>query len=99
MKTEGMFDARIHFGQGKTATTILTEDGCHYPVIHEPYSHRAPVDLVTPRVPSAPGRLRRGDRPMHRTTMTIAKPPWQSDYTTTNKHVSYHFISCCIQRH
>lgn len=94
MKSEGIFDSRIHYGQGKTATTILTEDGCYYPVIHEPYSHRVPP-VLPPRAPSAPGRLRRGDRPMHRTTFSVAKAPWEPDYVTTNRHVS-NFNSKCL---
>ncbi|XP_005098209.1 uncharacterized protein LOC101852406 [Aplysia californica] len=79
-----IFDHRINFGQGKTARTLLTEEGCHYPVIHEPYSHRAYYGQ--PRSPSAPARPRRGDRRMHQTTLTVAKPPWAPDYTTTNNH-------------
>lgn len=82
-----MFQDRINHGQGKTAMTILTEGGCNYPVIHEPYSHRAHYDHSrSVRSPSAPARVRRGERPMHQTTMTIAKPPWDADFTTTTNH-------------
>ncbi|KAL3876580.1 hypothetical protein ACJMK2_034414 [Sinanodonta woodiana] len=72
---------RVRLGQGKAATTLLTEDGCYYPVIsHLSYSDRQ-------RAQSAPHRVGGGTRPMHRTTLTLAKPPWTSTqgYTTTNK--------------
>lgn len=81
-RTMPMFENRINFGQGKTATTILDSEGYHYPVIHEPYSHTAYYGQQ--RNTSAPARIKRGDRPMHKTTMTVAKPPWESDYTTTS---------------
>ena len=85
---EPMFDSRINFGQGKVATTILTEEGCHYPVIHEPYTHRLNNRIQSPA--SAPVRRhRKGDRPMHKTTMTIAKPPWDGDFMTTSNQVRY----------
>ncbi|KAK7003261.1 hypothetical protein BgiMline_004702 [Biomphalaria glabrata] len=87
MASETFFDARINFGQGKTATTLRTEDGCYYPVIHEPYSHHAYYGQS--RSNSAPPR--RGDRPMHKTTLTIAKPPWSPNYhyvTTTKQYFS-----------
>uniref|UniRef100_A0A0B6ZC06 Uncharacterized protein n=1 Tax=Arion vulgaris TaxID=1028688 RepID=A0A0B6ZC06_9EUPU len=71
------------FGQGKTATTILTDSGYHYPVIHEPYSQR--VYYKRDRSTSVPLRVAKGNRPMHRTTLTIAKPPWSPDYDTTHK--------------
>ncbi|CAL1541343.1 unnamed protein product [Lymnaea stagnalis] len=77
-----LFDSRIEHGQGKTVTTILTEDGCYYPVVHEPYSHRAYYGQ--PRCLSAPVKRLRGERQMHRTTLTIAKPPWSPDYVTTS---------------
>ncbi|KAH9498431.1 hypothetical protein Btru_008243 [Bulinus truncatus] len=77
-----LFDARIQYGQGKTATTLLTEDGCYYPVIHEPYSHRA---YYNPRRSNSAPLHQLGDRPMHKTTFSIAKPPWSSDYLTTSK--------------
>ncbi|GFS15173.1 hypothetical protein ElyMa_004925500 [Elysia marginata] len=86
-----LFEPRVRYGQGKTAMTILTEGGYTYPVIHEPYSHRAhygPKARHQEGVPEAPssGRVRRGERPMHRSTLTISKPPWEPDFTTTNKH-------------
>lgn len=87
MDFDSLFDSRILFGQGKTATTLLTESGCHYPVIHEPYSHRAYYGQS--RAASVPVRHERGERPMHKTTLTIAKPPWSPDYVTTHKQVSY----------
>lgn len=81
-----MFEPRIRFGQGKTARTILTEGGYTYPVIHEPYSHRARYGGRKPQDQDVScERVRRGDRPMHRSTLTIAKPPWESDFTTTSK--------------
>ncbi|RUS83687.1 hypothetical protein EGW08_008535 [Elysia chlorotica] len=97
-----LFEPRVRYGQGKTAMTILTEGGYTYPVIHEPYSHRAYYGRRTRAQPGgetsqtsqtsqrseAPpsGRVRRGDRPMHQSTLTIAKPPWEPDFTTTSKH-------------
>ncbi|BFZ03536.1 hypothetical protein BsWGS_06575 [Bradybaena similaris] len=82
-ESEQLLDSRILFGQGKTATTILTEGGYYYPVIHEPFSHRAYYGRSHPSTSSSIPR--KGDRPMHRTTLTIAKPPWSPDYTTTHK--------------
>ncbi|KAK3789589.1 hypothetical protein RRG08_016267 [Elysia crispata] len=88
-----LFEPRVRYGQGKTAMTILTEGGYTYPVIHEPYSHRAHYARRTQQqggesqtAPTASGRVRRGDRPMHQSTLTIAKPPWEPDFTTTSKH-------------
>lgn len=70
-------------GQGKSATTILTEGGYIYPVVSENcYNDRF-------RIKSAPYIYGRGVRPMHRSTLSIAKPPWnsQEDYkTTTNQY-------------
>ena len=89
-----IFEPRVRYGQGKTAMTILTEGGYTYPVIHEPYSHRAyygrKMQQQSRKPEAAPScdRVRRGERPMHQSTLTIAKPPWESDFTTTNKHVS-----------
>ncbi|CAG5118496.1 unnamed protein product [Candidula unifasciata] len=82
-ENEQLFGSRISFGQGKTATTILTEGGYYYPVIHEPYNLRA-ADRQ-PRPWTSSSSPRKGDRPMHRTTLTIAKPPWSPDYTTIHK--------------
>ena len=83
MAAHQMFEPRILYGQGKRATTLLTEDGCVYPII----AHEAKRDRI--RHTSAPQhvRIRRGERPMHRSTLTLAKPPWEPDYTTTNKQV------------
>lgn len=69
----------VKYGQGKTACTILTEDGCIYPVISSlSYSDRTK---------SAPYQYGRGVRAMHKSTLTIAKPSWspKDDFKTTNK--------------
>ncbi|XP_033755444.1 uncharacterized protein LOC117338268 isoform X1 [Pecten maximus] len=70
----------VLFGQGKSANTLLTEDGCHYPVISPAYTDRM-------RAASAPYEYGKGVRAMHKTTLTIAKPPWDSRdaYKTSNK--------------
>lgn len=78
-------------GQGKRAVTLLTEGGCHYPVI----SHYSYADRHE-RAKSAPqfaGGVR-GLRPMHRTTMPVAKAPWRPEevYLTTSKRVRCRFI-------
>lgn len=70
----------VLFGQGKTATTLLTEDGCVYPIISSfSYNDRY-------RAQTAPYVYGRGVRPMHRTTFTLAKAPWRPDdaYKTMN---------------
>lgn len=67
-------------GQGKAATTILTEGGYIYPIVStNSYNDRF-------RIKSAPYEYGRGVRSMHRTTFQIAKPPWdsQEDYKTTS---------------
>ncbi|XP_025114202.1 uncharacterized protein LOC112576143 [Pomacea canaliculata] len=80
MEANPIFPPRIMFGQGKRTMTLLTEDGCVYPII----AHDAKNDRpASHRRYSAP--VRRGDRPMHRTTLLIAKAPWQPDYTTTTR--------------
>ncbi|KAL8580397.1 hypothetical protein ACOMHN_020874 [Nucella lapillus] len=81
MAAQPMFEPRILYGQGKQARTLLTQDGCVYPII----GHEAKADRV--RHTSAPqhARIQHGERPMHRSTLTLAKPPWNADYTTTNK--------------
>ncbi|WAQ96568.1 hypothetical protein MAR_029258 [Mya arenaria] len=71
-------------GQGKRSVTLLTEGGCHYPVI----SHYSYLDRCD-RARSAPqnaGRIR-GSRPMHRTTLLMAKGPWTAGegFLTTSK--------------
>ncbi|KAL5019171.1 hypothetical protein ScPMuIL_004893 [Solemya velum] len=74
----------VEFGQGRSATTLLTEDGCFYPVVSSlAYNDRK-------RVNSAVGYFGRGHRPMHRTTLAMAKPPWtvKDGYLTTSKQ--YH---------
>lgn len=77
-----MFEPRILHGTGKRVTTLLTEDGCIYPII----GHDAKNDRL--RMTSAPqhgSRILRGERPMHQTTLMLAKPPWIPDYTTTSQ--------------
>lgn len=74
----------LGLGQGKRAVTLLTEGGCHYPII----SHYSYIDRQD-RARSAPqnaGRIR-GTRPMHQTSFMISKPPWTADqaYRTTHK--------------
>lgn len=85
MTTKDMFEPRILHGTGKRVIALLTQDGCIYPVI----AHDAKNDRK--RFTSAPqygARILRGERPMHQTTLLLAKPPWDADYTTTNKQ--YH---------
>ncbi|XP_064618320.1 uncharacterized protein LOC135482322 [Liolophura sinensis] len=68
-------------GQGKCAATILTESGWHYPVINErSYRDRR-------RAETAPFNTGRGARPMHTSTLSVAKPPWDpvTGFSTTNK--------------
>ncbi|XP_048758490.2 uncharacterized protein LOC125668402 isoform X2 [Ostrea edulis] len=69
----------VKHGQGKTACTILTEDGCIYPVISSL--------SYNDRTKSVPHEYGRGARPMHRSTLTIAKPPWspEQEFKTTSK--------------
>ena len=73
-------------GQGKRAVTLLTEGGCFYPII-SPYSY-TDRQLRVRSAPQNAGRIR-GTRPMHRTTLVTAKPPWSSktSYITTTKQV------------
>lgn len=73
----------VLFGQGKSASTLLTEDGCYYPVISPAYTDRY-------RAASAPYEYGKGVRAMHKSTLTIAKPPWDARdaYSTSNKKVS-----------
>ncbi|XP_071108112.1 uncharacterized protein [Haliotis cracherodii] len=79
MSTEALFEPRVNFGQGKSATTLLTEDGCYFPIVaHGSYRERQ-------QVLSAPFKRGWGARPMHATTLLMAKAPWVPDYTTTSK--------------
>ncbi|KAK7494379.1 hypothetical protein BaRGS_00014271 [Batillaria attramentaria] len=79
------FEPRVLYGQGKRATTILSGEGYTYPII----AHDAKNDgYDRMKMTTAPmGRLRKGVRPMHMTTMVVAKPGWEPDYTTTNMQV------------
>ncbi|XP_067671505.1 uncharacterized protein [Haliotis asinina] len=82
MSAKALFEPRVNFGQGKTATTLLTEDGCYFPIVaHGTYRERQ-------KALSAPFKRGWGARPMHATTLLIAKAPWEPDYTTTTKQ--YH---------
>ncbi|XP_062598609.1 uncharacterized protein LOC134260043 isoform X1 [Saccostrea cucullata] len=69
----------VKHGQGKTACTILTEDGCIYPVI----SSLAYND----RTRTAPYQYGRGVRAMHKSTLTLTKPPYSpaEEFKTTTK--------------
>ncbi|XP_022319373.2 uncharacterized protein LOC111122103 isoform X3 [Crassostrea virginica] len=69
----------VRYGQGKTACTILTEDGCIYPVVSSL--------SYNDRTKSAPYQHGRGVRAMHRSTLTLTKPPWSpaEEFKTTNK--------------
>ena len=83
MKTSTFPPPVLRHGQGKCATTILTEGGYIYPIVtSECYNERF-------RIKSAPYKYGRGVRPMHRTTLTFSKPPWDSneDYKTTTNQV------------
>ena len=84
MPTKEMFEPRIEHGTAKRAQILITHDACLFPII----AHDAKTDRV--RHCSAPqrgSRVMRGERPMHQTTLVMAKPPWDADYTTTNKQV------------
>ncbi|XP_041363162.1 uncharacterized protein LOC121378873 [Gigantopelta aegis] len=82
MSHDCLFDSRLQNGQGKVVKTLLTEDGCHYPIIaHNAYTDRRKLQSAPP---SNVTHLR-GSRPMHRTTLVLAKPPWVPDYDTTTK--------------
>lgn len=82
MKTEAYTPKVLGNGQGKCATTILTEGGYIYPIVSS--------TSYNDRIKSAPYTYGRGARPMHRSTLTITKPPWnlQEEYKTTTKQVS-----------
>ncbi|CAG2242464.1 unnamed protein product [Mytilus edulis] len=79
MKTEAYTPKVLGNGQGKCATTILTEGGYIYPIVSS--------TSYNDRIKSAPYTYGRGARPMHRSTLTITKPPWnlQEEYKTTTK--------------
>ncbi|CAC5378691.1 unnamed protein product [Mytilus coruscus] len=79
MKTEAYSPKVLGHGQGKCATTILTEGGYVYPIVSS--------TSYNDRIKSAPYTYGRGARPMHRSTLTITKPPWNSheEYKTTAK--------------
>lgn len=90
MLTKSAGPITVGHGQGKRAVTLLTEGGCHYPVI----SHFSYTDRQS-RAHSAPqnaGRIR-GTRPMHRTTMVFGKSPWTPEqaYITTSKRVCFRY--------
>ena len=75
------------FGQGKRTITLLTEDGCNYPII----SNLSYVDRQRSHsAPQGAGRIR-GLRPMHKTTFVFGKAPWiaKQSYLTTSKQVSH----------
>lgn len=80
----------VRYGQGKTACTILTEDGCIYPVVSSL--------SYNDRTKSAPYQHGRGVRAMHRSTLTLTKPPWSpaEEFKTTNKQV--HMQICKLIR-
>ena len=77
-----MFEPRTIYGQGKSVIAILTEDGCTYPVI----SHEAKFDGNKRNSFSKTG-IKKGERPMHQSTLSIARFPYTTDYTTTNNQV------------
>lgn len=84
MLTQSSGPATIGNGQGKRVVTLLTDGGCYYPIISHFSFQDNPI-----RAQSAPhnaGRIR-GLRPMHRTTMMFAKPPWNAKdgFLTTSK--------------
>ena len=82
MKTEAC--SVLRNGQGKSATTILTEGGYIYPIVSSTcYNDRF-------RIKSAPYVFGRGVRPMHQSTLTLGKPPWDcsEDYKTTSNQVT-----------
>ncbi|XP_050390595.1 uncharacterized protein LOC126809835 [Patella vulgata] len=69
------------FGQGKRVTTLLTEDGCHFPVIsHAPYVERRgqSAPFSTPQLRS----LRRHS--LHSSTFILGDPLY-SDFKTTSQ--------------
>eukprot|EP00745_Piridium_sociabile_P009844 TRINITY_DN168598_c0_g1_i1.p1 TRINITY_DN168598_c0_g1~~TRINITY_DN168598_c0_g1_i1.p1 ORF type:complete len:250 (-),score=45.05 TRINITY_DN168598_c0_g1_i1:63-812(-) len=81
MAAQEMFEPRILNGQGKRTTLLLPQDGGVYPIIaHDAKSDRQPHCSVPQHA-----RIQRGERPMHQSTLTLAKPPWEADYTTTAK--------------
>lgn len=82
MKTQD--SALLGHGQGKSATTLLTDGGYIYPIVSSTcYNDRF-------RIKSAPYVFGRGVRPMHKSTLTLGKPPWDctEDYKTTTHQVN-----------
>ena len=68
------------YGQGKKAATILAEQGHFVTVItDQPYLERSRQSTTVPRA-------RKGARPMHRSTLTIATQPY-TEYETCSKQV------------
>jgi len=80
MAAREMFESRVLYGQGKRAVTLLTEDGCVFPII----AHEAKRDRGEHIAKQQSDRISRGERPMHQSTLSLAKAPWQPDFTTTN---------------
>ncbi len=68
------------YGQGKKAATILAEQGHFVTVItDQPYLERSRQSTTVPRA-------RKGARPMHRSTLTIATQPY-TEYDTCSQQV------------
>ena len=90
-QTSGSVGRPLGNGQGKRAVTLLTEGGCFYPIISN-YSY-TDRQLRARSAPQNAGRIR-GTRPMHQTSLMIAKAPWMAEqsYLTTTKRVCIHFV-------
>ncbi|KAL4240262.1 hypothetical protein ACF0H5_001056 [Mactra antiquata] len=84
MLTQSVGPVTVGHGQGKRAVTLLTEGGCYYPIVSH-YSYRD-RQARSQSAPQNAGRIR-GLRPMHQTTMTVTKPPWnpKDGYLTSAK--------------
>ncbi|XP_064643070.1 uncharacterized protein LOC135497235 [Lineus longissimus] len=65
--------------QGHSTLAILTNIGDHYPVISDVGYH------VNKNAAAAPLSLKKGSRPMHRTTFTLEKNPSQPEFITSSK--------------